>query len=336
MRPQTELNLLSIKNNIPISVTFELTYRCCYYCQHCYIPETHQLKKVKKELDIKQVDRILKELKNNGSIFLVLTGGEPFLRNDLAQICNLAVKYNFETRIFTSLYPVNEKVLQDIKLTGIKWLEVSFYGRKKTYEFITGIKNSFDRVIENLKIAKKLGFKIKIKTPLMKVNYKDISWLNKFCQKNNFILNIDPNLTPLNNGSCDNLKLKANKIQLLKLFKTEYFKAEKNPDPMININFPVCVAARNVISIDPYGNIYSCLQLPVKIGNILNQPFKYIWNSDKIKKLREYLNKYPLKCRNCKYFNSCSRCPGISYIYSKNIDYIYSDACYMAKLNRIH
>jgi len=337
MRPQTELNFLSLKKNIPLSATVELTRRCPYSCLHCYLPETRGLKKIptKTELTAAELGRIFGELRKLGAMSLALTGGEPFLREDLPEICALAVKHNLDAAIYTSLYPANPALLEKIRETGLKKLEISLYGRKKVYERVTGKKNSFKTVMENLKTAGRQGFKIKIKTPLLSLNGGEIRWLRSFCERNSYSLGIDPQLAPGNDGSLKNLSFAAKRKDLESLFKKTWFKPEKNPDGAQSGDNPVCGAGRNVISIDPYGNVYPCLQLPLAAGNVKKETLSRIWKeSVKLEKLRRLLSRPPGECLKCALLSLCPRCPGISYLRGGDPRHAYEDARLMAKISR--
>jgi len=88
---------------IPLMVTLEVTKRCVNNCIHCYLPETHQGKIQKKELTFSEIERTLDELKDIGTVFLNITGGEPVLRKDIEKIIKKAVKNNFYVKLFSSL-----------------------------------------------------------------------------------------------------------------------------------------------------------------------------------------------------------------------------------------
>ena len=71
----------------PLSATLELTNRCNFNCVHCYInqPANDQVAK-QRELTTDQVKKIIDDMAEVGVLFLTLTGGEPLLRPDFAEI----------------------------------------------------------------------------------------------------------------------------------------------------------------------------------------------------------------------------------------------------------
>jgi MoaA/NifB/PqqE/SkfB family radical SAM enzyme len=74
------------KNFVPLDVSLELTHRCNFRCQHCYIPDFS----LPNLLTTERILSLLEELKAAGTLFLTLTGGEMFLRQDWFTIAQRA------------------------------------------------------------------------------------------------------------------------------------------------------------------------------------------------------------------------------------------------------
>lgn len=77
----------------PVTLTFSVTARCQSRCLTCHIGEYYQqeLRCSRKDLTCDEIRRIFQSL---GTVyFFNISGGEPFLRPDLAQIVELAVEY---------------------------------------------------------------------------------------------------------------------------------------------------------------------------------------------------------------------------------------------------
>ena len=65
------------------SVTLAVTNRCLFKCWHCYNAGRSQ-----QDLTIDTLERVIAELQDLGAVMVTLTGGEPLLRDDLAEIVN--------------------------------------------------------------------------------------------------------------------------------------------------------------------------------------------------------------------------------------------------------
>ncbi|UCG54887.1 MAG: radical SAM protein, partial [Dehalococcoidia bacterium] len=82
---------------IPLNVLFELTYRCNVHCSHCYVVDRSGV-----ELSFNEIASILRQLADDGCLFLTLTGGEVLLRNDFLEIARYARGLGFALKVFTN------------------------------------------------------------------------------------------------------------------------------------------------------------------------------------------------------------------------------------------
>ncbi|OGS07031.1 MAG: hypothetical protein A2270_06305 [Elusimicrobia bacterium RIFOXYA12_FULL_51_18] len=332
------LNDLTLKNNIPVVVTVELTRRCPLACAHCYLPETRADagRKRQRELSAAQWKKILKRLAEAGSIYLVFTGGEPLLRPDLAELCFYAKKMNFDVKVYSSGLGMSRSLAGRLKKAGVSAFEISLYGREPVHDAITGLKGSFKRSLLAVTALKKAGIAVKLKTPLMKLNFKERGWLSRLAEKRGFSSGFDPVLAPGNDGSTSNLKYRLNKRQLEtaindgSLSGDLWRPADNRRRSSTGLDF-FCGAGRNVAGLDPYGNLNPCLQIPVNIGNALKGTVKNIWKSSPwLKKWRAFKNSDLKECRDCRYLTACNRCPGISLLEKGSLLAPNSIACEMA------
>lgn len=109
---------------IPLSVHFDLTYRCHQRCIHCYLPGAwRQGQGPGPELTTAQVKKILDQLAAAGTFFITFSGGEIFLRPDCFSILEYARSLNFSMSVFTSgtfgLDPGRIKYLARMGIEGI-------------------------------------------------------------------------------------------------------------------------------------------------------------------------------------------------------------------------
>jgi hypothetical protein len=71
----------------PVSGTFELTARCNLSCKMCYIhAQADDMEKRSHELSAQKWLQLGRQAVDMGMIYLLLTGGEPMLRADFAEI----------------------------------------------------------------------------------------------------------------------------------------------------------------------------------------------------------------------------------------------------------
>ena len=77
----------------PTDLIFFITDRCNARCGHCFYRYAIDGSDGRDALDLDQIERIARSL-TAPLHSLVLTGGEPFLRSDLSEICDLFARIN--------------------------------------------------------------------------------------------------------------------------------------------------------------------------------------------------------------------------------------------------
>lgn len=179
------------RQKTPAQLILYVTNRCNARCAHCFYWQ-EVAGGIKKELSLNQVEKIAKTLVDPLST-LSVTGGEPFLRNDLTQICQAFCRFN-RTRKINIV--TNGFFTQKIKETAEEILEkcpvdlniqVSLDGLQKTHDEIRKISvfRPAVRTIETLVdlSVKFKNFQVTVQTTVTKQNLNGLVDLGKFIQK---------------------------------------------------------------------------------------------------------------------------------------------------------
>ena len=332
------LTSLTLEKNIPLIATLELTRRCPCRCVHCYLPETQGRKKTscEKELSAEEWKAVLRQLADSGCLSIAFTGGEPLLRPDFAEICGHASSLKFAIRAFTTGFGLTGGLLGELKKTNLSLFELSFYGRKEIHDAVTRRPGSFETTLSAAKQLRKSGFKVKFKTPLMKANCGEMDYIMRLCAKNGFQYSFDPVIAPASDGLKETIKLRPSAASLEAVFKDQRLNGPMISELKAGAYYEdfFCGAGRNSFSIDPYGRLYPCLQIPVLLGSLKKTSFSRLWrNSPWLKKWRRSKLSELEQCSGCGYAPTCSRCPGISLLEEGDIMAPNKPACRFAKIS---
>jgi len=138
-------------------VVIAITYRCNLRCQMCGIWKSN-LEKENEFLKPSDFEKLPKSISD-----INLTGGEPFLRDDLAEIVARIKKRLPKAKIIISTngFLTNQIGKEAKKLYQIDpqiGLAVSLDGIGSKHDEIRGVEGSYQRAIETIKILKKIGF----------------------------------------------------------------------------------------------------------------------------------------------------------------------------------
>jgi pyrroloquinoline quinone biosynthesis protein E len=180
------------------------------------LPETAGRAAPARELGTAQLEKILRQLAAAGALYLVFTGGEPLLRPDLVRLCAFAKGLGFDVRVFSTGLGLTTARAAELKKAGVSAFEISFYGRPRVHEAVTGVRGSFSASLAAARLLKKAGLYVKIKVPLMRMNSGQTGWLKKLASAEGFGIGFDPVIAPANDGDKTPLKYRLSGLELAK------------------------------------------------------------------------------------------------------------------------
>ncbi len=171
--------------NLPATGTLELTARCNLSCRMCYIHnlscDKHLLKE---ELSTEQWIAIMDQLRDTGTLPLLLTGGEPLLRQDFPEIYTEAVKRGFLLSINTNGTLLTEEHFALFAKHKPLRMNISVYGMSaETYENLCGNGAAYERVISNIRRLRDLGITVKINFSCTPYNHQDVAKVRGFAEE---------------------------------------------------------------------------------------------------------------------------------------------------------
>ncbi len=303
--------LYAFENILPIKklrrVILSVTYRCNSRCKTCSIWK----KNYPDKLTLGDFKKLANSEEFKSVRFLVLTGGEPFLRKDIDEIVNMFKAKNpkLHITILTNallsevIYEKVKKMPRDVLIT------LSFNGNPETHDETRGVKGNFKKLIETIENLKKLKQNTNLIFTTTKENYNQLLWAWDFAKKNDLNILFNPEMDYGRLETDKNRELtgyqKGEVLRQLKKIYSErhrfffddtyllFFKKNYNKKTVTDI----CYAGTNSIYIDYNGNIYPCENLVGKIkpfGNI-KMGFKIPSNyKEEIKKSKCYKNCYLL------------------------------------------
>jgi AdoMet-dependent heme synthase len=314
------------EKSIPISVIIELTRNCNVSCCHCYNLKDNA------ELSFAQIKNIARQLRQAGTLFLSLTGGEIFTKQDIFDICFYLRRSGFDLSLFTNGTLINQNNIKLIRELNLSEVGISIQGASaSTHDRITGSAGSFVRSIEAISLLKNAQIPVNLKCTLMQENFAEYKQVIKLANQLGVSYMIDPIISPKDDGSKNILKHRLDAKQLAVFYKDELSKQKSVVNQDHADDDFICPAGSVMASISAKGDVYPCIQLPEKIGNVFESDFKAIWENSKfLKQLRKKVNIE--QCNNCRIAALCTRCPGLAYLEDGDAFGISKIACLNASI----
>jgi len=325
----TPFDIRAITCNFPVSGSIELTLRCNLRCQHCYVA----CSKDKKELSTTEVVDLLKELVDEGCLWLLITGGEPLVRDDFTDIYLRAKKMGLMVTIFTNGTLLTQDVVDMFSDYPPSSIEITLYGStRETYERITRIPGSFEKCIKGIEMLRKRELKLFLKTMAMTLNRDELKGMKEYSRSLGLDFRFDAELNPRLDGHKDPCQLRLSPEEVVKLDREdeERFKELKRfYDKSLRSsgfeNLYICSAGKTSFHIDAYGNLSPCVMARRPSYNLRDISFNEAWGC-LVSDLEKRKPGLDYRCGNCRLFSLCSQCPGWAEIENndgeKPVDYL--------------
>jgi|GEM_PF-921284 len=339
-------------NYYPWSVTWQIGSECNLRCRHCFFCGKEHLFNSQNDLTSAQAIELADLLKDEFSIVsITITGGEPFLREDLFEILKRLKSRNIGIYLHTNGTLVTPQIaskLKEILNPEIDTVQVSLDGAsEEIYSRIRG-SNIFDKACNGIKNLIEQEIPVAVNCTPTSINLHELPLLYQLC--------------------CD---LKIKKFSLSRFFTTdkkqEYlipdtdnlFKSvaeitdmeRKNPSTYFRLNlfrFPHLVSNEKVrkfldnyidfeaykdirdqnmhcnnyktIYINPDGKIYLCYLAKgnndenMPVGDFKKESLIDVWNNRYKNIFFQKRNSDKLICKKCKYFCICKGgCPALAF-----------------------
>ena len=120
---------------MPVAGNFELTGRCNFGCKMCYVHDSDGTD----ELSTDQWIEIGRQAVEKGMVFLLLTGGEPFLRKDFKEIYSALKKLGLLISINTNGSLIDQDMFDFLSENPPLRMNISLYGcSNETYARLCG------------------------------------------------------------------------------------------------------------------------------------------------------------------------------------------------------
>src|SRR5258708_1245309 len=303
--------------HVPLSVHFDLTYRCNERCVHCYLDHDDH-----GEMTTGEVKGVLDQLAAAGTFFLIFSGGEILLRKDLFELVAYARELQFDVKLKTNGIMVGEPEAARIRELGVRQVQISVYShRPDVHDAITKVPGSLLRTLAAIRRLTAQGVRVMIANVLMRQNAADYPGVRALAVELGVDCTIDPTIPPKMAGATSLVALRLPAPQLVGVFRDralvgdDFMTPPSTPIDEDTLNGRPCSAGHTFCYISPYGDVYPCVQFPLPSGNVRQQRFEQIWTgSPQLEEVRSIRVRDLSTCSSCGHVSTCSRCPGLAYM----------------------
>lgn len=165
------------------TAVWEITFRCNMNCIHCGSDCTSIEKEY--QLTTPECFRVIEDLADIGCGTVILSGGEPLLREDVGAIATHIKRCKMRVAFISNGYLVNDETIKLIKAIDPVAYGISLdSSRPEIHDYIRGKKDAFAHVERAIKLLHKNNIPPSIVTTVHKLNFEDLEGIRKFLIKN--------------------------------------------------------------------------------------------------------------------------------------------------------
>ena len=282
----------------PYMAEFDITYRCNCRCRMC-----QRWKDARPEsMTTDDYRRLAAEFRQMAVHQISIAGGEPLMRGDVFDIIRNFADAGLSVNLCTNGLLV-EKYTPQIIASGATCVTISLDGASAdSHDAIRGIAGSHARVSAGIRrlLSEKPSWRpiVRVRMTVSKLNQDEIQ---AFFQKWQGVAD-DVLLQPVHHcGDAYYTGMQPDDLTLDPDALADQLKNTRMADDGYmatfieslrrNRHYPDfrCFAGVLMARIDPWGNVYPCLEQHVKIGSIKHQSFRQLWHSTAFGRERDRL-----------------------------------------------
>ncbi len=311
----------------PRLIAWELTRACPLACRHCRA--SAQAEADSNELTPDEARQVLEKLAAWAKPLLILTGGEPMLREDLWDLVPRARELGLPVALAPCGMLVDEAAARRMVEAGIRMISLSLDGpTAEAHDAFRGVEGAFDGVMRAVDAARAAGLPFQVNTTVTRANAASLPQMLALARRlgaacfNPFLL------VPTGRGKAlAAQELSAEAYEEALRFLAE---AEKQADVPIRVTCaphyqrvrveaglePVkpgsagCLGGKSFAFISHTGVVQICGFLDVACGALreADYDFRRVWEGSEVLRRVRNVDSYGGACGVCEYRRVCGGC----------------------------
>lgn len=341
------------QKGVPLNGTFELTPCCNMACKMCYVRMTKaQQEAVAPLRTASEWIELGSRAKEKGMLFLLLTGGEPFLRPDFRQIMQSLHRMGLILSINTNATLIDEETVAWLKQTPPSRVNVTLYGASdETYARLCGNPKGYTQATKAIRLMKQAGISVKINCSLTPDNAADAEGIFAFAGQEGLIVQATSYMFPPvrrdermfgTNSRFTPEEAAYYAAQIVRLMNgdEQYLARVKQGLPPIPGDGEDCLdagegeaircrAGKCSFWVTWTGAFLPCGMMPMQNApNVFEDGFDAAWEH-----ARSYAQaiRLPVKCAGCEARDHCKACAAMVYTESGDFSTVPQYRCAMTK-----
>jgi radical SAM protein with 4Fe4S-binding SPASM domain len=317
---------------MPVVVAWEVTKDCNLACSHCKADAggtERSEQSSRRELTTDEARTLVDEFSTFNPL-LILTGGEPLLREDIDVVIEYAATSGLRTALATNGTLVSEKRAKKLKDIGLTTASISIDGADaQSHDSLRGVNGAYNGARNGAKALKEAGIPFQINTTITNANASSLPRIYEMAQECGASAWHVFALVPTGRGQVADLTSKSNYYKALKWLderdKTGTIPIRPTCAPQYRLTEgrKGCLAGLSYVFISSTGIVQPCGYLPLPAGNVQHMSFSEIWETSPILTSLREISGFTGRCKTCHYAGTCRGCRARAHAMSG--DYLGDD-----------
>jgi len=328
------------KEASPRLVAWELTRKCNLNCVHCRAGSERG--PYSGELETDKCIEILEQIQKVGEPIVILTGGEPLLREDIFDLAEAGTRMGLRMVMATNGTLLTPDIIARMKGSGIKRLSISIDGATADqHDAFRKVPGAFDRAMEGIELLNQNGLEFQINTTVSRHNVTELQKILNMAVKLGAVAHHIFLLVPTGRAKdMVNQEIDAEEYEnLLHWFyrmrdqvplhlkatcAPHYYRilrqeARKQGE---KVSFEThgldavtrgCLGGTSFCFISNTGIVQPCGYLELSCGDLKTSSFESVWKDSQIFNEFRDFSGYKGKCGRCGYIRFCGGCRARAY-----------------------
>jgi heme b synthase len=321
-------------------IAWEITRSCNLNCLHCRA--TAEKGPYEGELTIEESFRFIDDVAAFSKPVLILTGGEPLLREDIFEIASYGTHKGLRVVMAVNGTLLDAKKAKAAKKAGIQRVSISLDGAAaEGHDRFRGVIGAFAGAMEGIRYLKEAGLDFQINTTVTKRNLSEMEDILQLAIRLGAVAHHIFLLVPTGRGR----DLVAEEVAPEAYERTLAWFAEQGDQVPLQLKATCapqfhrivhqrgnvndlrgtgeglhtftrgCLGGITFCFLSHQGDVQPCGYLEIIGGNIRERPFHEIWTEAEVFQQLRDVNTLKGKCGQCEYRAVCGGCRARAYAY---------------------
>ncbi|MNZ64381.1 Antilisterial bacteriocin subtilosin biosynthesis protein AlbA [compost metagenome] len=164
-------------------VVWNATRACNLNCRHCYADACPS--KDSGELSTQEAMSFIEDLAGFHVPVLLLSGGEPLMRDDIFELISFASSKGLRPVLSTNGTLITLDKANQLKQAGVKYAGVSLDGLGTRHDLFRGRKGAYERALKGIRNCQSVGLKVGLRFTISKYTYDDLDEILELIEREN-------------------------------------------------------------------------------------------------------------------------------------------------------